>query len=601
MRFHTRRLLIVVVALASVAHAAAVVVPPAEWLIDQVRTLAAPGMEGRASGTPGADRAARHIASVFQQAGLQPGGDAGGFLQAFQVPTGTQLAATNVLTVLDAKPRDLAVGTDFLPLAISTDGDVTSEVVFVGYGITAPDLHYDDYANLDVRDKIVIAMTQEPRAQDPGSPFRRPDAYHYSDRRHKIINAREHGARAVLLVSHPSSERDALPALRGVSQPWGILAAAVTRPVADSLLARGGKDLAGRAAAIDQAMTPQSAPVPGVKLRLQLALTREHGTTANVIGILPGTDPKLRQEAIVVGAHYDHLGRGGEGSLAPDQIGAIHHGADDNASGTAVVLGLARAFAAAGGAPRTLVFIAFSGEEMGLLGSGHYVKHPVVPPDKTVLMVNLDMVGRLRDGRVYVGGVDSGNGLRSLVTDTAQRQGQGLSLELRGDPFAPSDHVAFYTASAPVLFFFTGAHSDYHRPSDTWDKINGNGLHTVGDLVARVVSTVAAAPAPLAYVKVPAPTGGRGGGYGPVFGVVPDFGTADRPGVRITGVRPGSPADKAGVQAGDVIVRFAGVDVKTLDDLTFALRARRAGDRVDVVVVRDGQERQVQAVLEERR
>ncbi len=602
MRTGFRRLPIVLVALASLAHAAAVVVPPPEWLLDQVRFLAAPDLEGRASGTPGADRAARHIARVFQEAGLRPGGDAGSFLQTFQVPIGTRLGATNALTVLDPTPRALVVGSDFLPLAVSTDGDVTGEVVFVGHGITAPDLHYDDYAGVDVRDKIVIAMTQEPRARDPGSPFRRPDAYHYAERRHKIINAREHGARAILLVSHPGSDRDALPALRGVSQPWGILAAAVTRPVADSLLTRAGKPLADRAAAIDQAMTPHSAALPGVRLRLQIAITREHGTTANVIGILPGTDPKLRHEAIVLGAHYDHLGRGGEGSLAPDQIGTVHHGADDNASGTAVIMGLARAFAAAGGAPRTLVFVTFSGEEMGLLGSAHYVKSPVIALDKTVLMVNLDMVGRLREGRVYVGGVDSGNGLRTVVTDAAQRQGQGLALELRGDPFAPSDHVTFYGAGAPVLFFFTGAHSDYHRPTDTWDKINGKGLHTVGDLVARVALVVAASPAPPAYVKVPAPAGGaRGGGYGPVFGVVPDFGTGDRPGVRISGVRPGTPADKAGVQAGDIIVKFAGVDVKTLDDLTFALRARRAGDQVDVVIVRDGQERQVQAVLEERR
>jgi hypothetical protein len=449
-----------------------------------------------------------------------------------------------------------------------------------------------------VRGKVVIAMTQEPRSSDPASPFRRPDAYHYSDRRHKIINAREHGARAILLVSHPAAERDALPALRGLSQPWGILAAAVTRAMADTMLTRAGQSLTDRAAAIDQALRPQSAALAGTRVRIQLSVVREQGTTANVIGILPGTDPSLGQEAIVIGAHYDHLGRGGEGSLAPDQTGVVHPGADDNASGTAAVMGLARAFAAAGGAPRTLVFAAFAAEEMGLLGSGHYVKHPTLPLERTILMLNLDMVGRLRDGKIYVGGVDSGNGLRRFVTDA----GPGLALEVRGDPYGPSDHVVFYGAGVPVLFFFTGAHSDYHRPTDIWDRINASGLQTVADFVARVATAVAAQPTPPAYVKVPAPAGGRrGGGYGPFFGVVPDFGQAGRPGVKITGVRPGSPADKAGVQAGDVIVKFAGVEVATLDDLTFALRTRRAGDRVEVVVVRDGQERQVQAILEERR
>lgn len=599
MRLRVCRLLVLAAALASgLAHAAAVVVPPADWLIDHVRILSAPDLEGRAPGTPGAERAARHIARVFQEAGLRPGGDAGGYLQTFPVPTGTRLGVTNALTVLDPKSHTFLVGRDFVPLAVSTDGEVTSEVVFVGYGITAPDLHYDDYAGIDVRGKVVIAMTQEPRAADPASPFRRPDAYHYSDRRHKIINAREHGARAILVVTHPAADRDALPALRGLSQPWGILAAAVTRGTADAMLTRAGRSLADRAAAIDQALAPQSAALTGTRIRVQISIVREHGTTANVIGVLPGTDPSLGQEAILIGAHYDHLGRGGEGSLAPDQVGVVHPGADDNASGTAAVMGLARAFAAAGGAPRTLVFVAFTAEEMGLLGSGHYVRHPALPLERIVLMINLDMVGRLRDGKVYVAGVDSGNGLRRFVTDA----GQGLALELRGDPFGPSDHVVFYGAGVPVLFFFTGAHSDYHRPTDTWDRINAQGLQTVADLVARVAASVAAQPTPPAYVKVPAPaTSQRGGGYGPFFGVVPDFGTAGRPGVKITGVRPGSPADKAGVRAGDIIIRFAGVEVITLDDLTFALRTRRAGDRVEVVVVRDGQERQVQAILEERR
>jgi hypothetical protein len=366
------------------------------------------------------------------------------------------------------------------------------------------------------------------------------------------------------------------------------------------MLTRAGQGLADRARAIDQALVPQSAALTRTTVRLQVDLERDHGGTANVIGVLPGTDPALRQESIVLGAHYDHLGRGGEGSLAPDQVGAVHPGADDNASGTAAIMGLARAFAAAGGAPRTLIFIAFSGEEMGLLGSSHYLNHRAGASDRIVLMVNLDMVGWLREGKLYVGGVDSGTGLRRIVTDAAQ--GLGVTLELRGDPFAPSDHVAFYGAGTPVLFFFTGAHSDYHRPTDTWDKLNSKGMATVGELVARVIAAIASQPNAPAYVKVAAPgTGSRGGGYGPFFGVVPDFGAAERPGVKITSVRPGSPAEKAGVQAGDIIVRFAGVEVRTLDDLTFALRSRRPGDRVDVVVVRDGREAQMSAVLEERR
>ncbi|MBI4242115.1 MAG: M28 family peptidase [Candidatus Rokubacteria bacterium] len=575
-------------------------VPSAGWLLDQVKILSAPEMEGRAAGTAGGDRAARHISRIFREVGLTPGGDAGGYLQSFSVPTGIRLGPTNGLTMLAPFTRALALGREFTPLAVSADGSEVGELVFVGYGITAPDLHYDDYAGLDVRGKIVLAMSREPRSEDPASPFRRPEAYHYSQRSHKIINAREHGARAILLLAHPSASRDALPALRGLSQPWGIMAAAITRAVGESLLAPSGKRLADLADAIDRSLTPQSVPLPGVRIRLEVSLIRDRGMTANVVGILPGTDPQLKEEAVVVGAHYDHLGRGGDGSLAPDKGGAIHPGADDNASGTAAVMALAKGFAGAGGLTRTLVFVAFAGEEMGLLGSNQYVKQPAFPLEKTVLVVNLDMVGRLREGKLYVAGVDSGTGLRQVVSDSAQ--GLGLSLHLLGDPFSPSDHTAFYTRERPVLFLFTGAHGDYHRPTDTWEKLNSQGLETVTTFAARIIAAVGSQRVPPAYVKLQGPPARAGAsGYGPVFGVVPDFGEAERPGVRISGVRPGSPAERAGVRVGDVIVRFAGVQVKTLDDLTFALRGRRPGDRVDVVILRDGQERQVQAVLEERR
>lgn len=401
------RLGILALALAASAPAP----PSAAWLLDQVKALSAPEMEGRASGTAGAERAARHIAAVFEQARLQPGGDDGGYLQHF---------------------------------AVGARG----------------------------------------RANEPAGP------------------------------------------------------------------------------------------------------------AANVIGVLPGTDPDLRLEAVVVGAHYDHLGRGGAGSAAAGADGTIHPGADDNASGTAVVLALARTFAEAGGAPRTLVFAAFAGEELGLLGSAHYVQHPPVPLARTVLMLNLDMVGRLRAGRLHVGGVDGGRGLRSLAEEAAA--GLPLDLQLHGDPWTPSDHTSFYAAGVPVLFLFTGLHPDYHRPSDTWERINPAGLATVTAFAARVTAAAATA-APPRYVRVERPA------RGPLFGITPDFAAADQPGVRVVGVRPTSPAERAGVQPGDVIVRFAGAEVKTLEDLMSALRARQVGERVEVVVRRDGREHTLSAVLAARR
>ena len=588
-----RVLLLVLIAVAPVA-AAAPPTPPAPWLLDQVKTLAAPELEGRASGTPGAERAAHHIAAELQRLGLRPGGDDGTWLQTFAIPTGMRLGDVNTLSLVAPTPRTLALSHDFVPLPVSAEGRQDAGLVFAGYGITAPDLAWDDYAGLDVRGRIVLVLEHEPRRADPAGPFRRPDAYYYGQRSHKIINAREHGAAGVLLVVGA-----ALPALAGHAQSAGILAAAVTPAVADTLLTPAGVSLVAATAAIDTGPAPKSFAVPGSRVALQVSLVRERGRTANVVGILPGRDARLRDEAVVIGAHYDHLGRGGEGSLAPDAAGTIHPGADDNASGVAALLGMARAFAEAGGAPRTLVFVAFAGEEMGLLGSTHYVRRPAHPLARTALMLNLDMVGRLRQRTLYVGGVDSATGLRDLVT----AQAGGLTLSLRGDPFGPSDHAAFYATGRPVLFLFTGAHADYHRPSDTWDRIDAAGLAEVTGFAMRVVDVVAGVTPPPAYARVAAPPGssGRAGGYGPFFGVVPEFGESERPGMRVGGVRAGSPAEKAGVRQGDVIVAFGGLTVRTLEDFTFALRGRRAGDRVEVTVVRDGAESRLQAVLEERK
>src|SRR5262245_1763569 len=348
-------------------------------------------MEGRGSGTSGGDRAAAHVVDVFKAAGLTPAGEGGTYFQTLSVPTGVRLGTPNTLAILGPRGRAFALGRDFTPLSVSADGSATGDVLFAGYGIPAPELGYDDYAGIDARGKVVVVFAREPRSRDPASPFQRSSAHHYSGREHKLINARQHGAAAVLVASHPAAEDPPMPALGAQGQSLGIVAAAVNRATAETLLAPMGKKLAELAEAIDSAMAPRSAPVPGVKAALEVTVVRERGATRNVVGLLPGRDPALREQAIVIGAHYDHLGRGGDTSAAPDQHGQIHHGADDNASGVAVMIAVARAFAAAGGAPRTLVFAAFSGEELGLLGAADYIRRPPVPMDRTVLMVNADM------------------------------------------------------------------------------------------------------------------------------------------------------------------------------------------------------------------
>jgi hypothetical protein len=590
----------VVALVSSLAAGTTLPVPPASWLVDHVKVLSAPEMAGRASGTPGAERAATHIARVLRDVGLRPGGDGGDFIQRFDVPTGISLGPSNGITIESPLTRLVGPGPEFMPLAASVDGDETLDVVFAGYGITAPSLGWDDYAGIDVSGKAVLVVAGDPGTHDPASAFRRPDAYHYSERSHKVLNARDHGARAVLLVSHPDRVHPIRPP-SGLTQPSGIMGAAIAPDVADVLLQGTGtlRDLAG---AIDRDGKPRSRALGTARVRVRITLVRQRGATGNVVGVLPGTDPRLRDEAVVIGAHYDHLGLGGEGSLAPERHGDVHAGADDNASGTASMMALAKAFAAAGGVPRTLVFVAFSGEEMGLLGSAHYVRHPAWPLDRTVAMLNLDMVGRLRDGKLYVAGVDSGTGLRQIVMDAARSL--PLTPELRGDPLAPSDHTSFYTASRPVLYLFTGAHDDYHRPGDTWDKVNGAGLETIARFAGRLVTVLASTRTPPMYARIaaPAPEGRTSSrGYGPVFGIVPDFGSQPgATGVRVTGVRPASPAEKAGLQTGDVILRLGGREVKTIDDFTFVLRSQRPGDRVEVVVRRGDREERMEAVLEAR-
>ena len=576
-------------------------------LLRHVEVLAAPAMEGRASGTPGGERAAAYIAAEFARAGLKPAGDGGGFLQPFDVVTGIRLGPANALALegLPAPlPRPPAVGQDFIPLSFSAEGSVEGEVLFVGYGITAPDLGYDDYAGQDATGKVVLVMTHEPRERDEASPFRRPEAYRHTEARTKVTNAREHGAVAVLLVRDPNNhkdEADDLIGLRGASSSRSsVLAVNITQAFADRLLGAAGTRLSDLQAAIDANLTPRSLPLPGVRARLGVDVIRERGRTANVVGILPGRDPALGEEAVVIGAHYDHLGRGGEASLAPDAFGTIHPGADDNASGTAVLIGLARAFAAAGGARRTLVFAAFAGEEMGLLGSSFYTRNPPLPLEKAAAMLNLDMVGRLREGKVLVGGVESAQEWPGILRAAAR--GLGLNLVMRGDAYGPSDHTPFALKERPVLFFFTGPHSDYHRPSDTADKINVAGLGQVATLVYRTAATVAGEPAPPAFVRATGrpPAAREGRGYGPYFGSIPDFGATEAQGVLLGGVRPGSPAERAGLRAGDVIVRFGGVRVTNLEDLVYALRAKRAGDTVEVIYQRDGTERVSRATLERR-
>ncbi len=591
--------------------AAAPGVDPARALAE-VAWLADPAREGRGIGTAGGAAAAAWIADRFREEGLAPAFDAG-YLQRFEAPFRATLGETNALAVGGAS---MALGPDWLPLAFSDDGTVEGEVVFAGYGIAAPGLGYDDYAGLDVKGKIVVVAQDFPRESDAASPFRDPRNYRHGEWRTKAIVAREHGAAAMVGVrdvwAHPTS-----PSLRGAGPgpddlpPWrgqassraGLVAARATV----AALAGAGIDVRALAAPGEADGKPHSRPL-GIVARLSVVVRHERAETSNVVAILPGRDPAVASECVVVGAHHDHLGYGGDASLAPEQVGTVHPGADDDASGVAALLEIGRALAADGPHRRTILLAAFAGEEIGLLGSAKLVQDPPprCPVERMQLMVNLDMVGRPRDGKLYVDGADTAKGLRALVPElVALRPRLPLRIAFGGDGYGPSDQTSFLARGVPVLFLFTGAHADYHRPTDTADKIDAGGLASVARLALRIAREAADRPDRLEAVRTapsraerPEP-GERS--YGTYLGAIPDFAERDAPGVLLTGVRPASPAERAGIAAGDVLVRIGTTKVLNLQDLAFALRSHRPGDEVEVEWQRGTETRTARVTLEERR
>jgi hypothetical protein len=570
------------------------------------RSLAAQYYEGRGAGTRGLDKAATRIAEGMSGYGLLPGGDerfdaifsrrsygltidAQSFMQSFKITTGVRVGE---LCAIKAVNLAVTPGEDFQPIGFSTNGTLEAPVVFAGYGITAPAFDYDDYAGIDVTDKIVLVLSQEPGEMDTTSRFNGDINTAHAELRTKAINAREHGALGMIVVDGPLHHRgEPLPAPRTGSTGYmtsGLLAVRVSERVANALLARDATDIAALQRAIEAHGRPHSMALrTGATLTVTLERTR--ADIRNVVGWLPGRDPT---RTIVIGAHYDHLGYGGEGSLSSDSA-AVHPGADDNASGVAAMLAVAARFcalASRGEAPaHNLVFCAFTGEESGLLGSSHFVDDPLRPLESIEAMINMDMVGRLRSDRLMVMGAGTAAEFRGLLGRI--NEAFGFTLALTDDGFGPSDHSSFYKRKIPVLAMFTGVHEDYHKPSDTWDKINVDGVSRIAEFVATIVDSLDRRPR-VTYVEAEAaPMGaiGGGSGYGAYLGTIPDYVQTDG-GVLLSGTRKGGPADVAGIRAGDTIVTFDGVRIDNIYDYTYALRSRKPGQEVRIGVLRAGGE-----------
>ena len=573
-----------------------------EELRHDVQFLASPELTGRGVDTPGIRLARDYLAAEFARAGLRPGGDNGGFFQPFDVAVGVTVNQPSSLT-LDQN-ASLELNKDWIPLGLSKSDNVEGELVFAGYGITAKENGYDDYADVNVKGKIVLILRYEPAPNDDKSPFKTPPEYSvHAALRTKANNARDHGAVGMILVdlNHDNEAQPELLSTRNSLWRRGnsVVAAQVRREVLQKWLDARGVSLRDFKQKIDRTGKPASMAIPGAMAKLQMTLKEDHERAENVVGILPGADPDLKDQRVVIGAHYDHLGFGHFGALDRQAEGKIHPGADDNASGTAVLLELARRLAKLPVKPdRTIVFAAFSGEELGLYGSRHFIEHTdAISAIKA--MINLDMVGRLRENRVTVFGARSGENLSDLVL----RNARGLGLDITdSNDIGRSDHMSFYSKKIPVIHFFTGTHEDYHRATDTWEKLNIEGMAKISDLVLVTALEIADRKEPIRFVSLPSRPGGSIGsarGIRVYLGTIPDYGAVGT-GVRLAGVSSGSPAAQAGLREGDVIVRLGDKDIQNIEDLTDALQTHKSGDQVNVVVLRAGAPITLRATLSSR-
>ncbi len=540
------------------------------WLADDAR-------EGRGVGTKGLDAAADYLEARFRLLGLLPAGDNGTFRQKFEVTTAVRVGATTTLAV-DGKP----VAADaFVPAGFSISASVTAPVVLAGYGVTAADLGADDYKGLDVKGKVVLVKRFAPE----GGRFEEHAQRRYSEPRYKAWNAREHGAKAVI-IADLGDEVIATPGKKGApaSQPKEARKEQPLPHVAPDTLGDAGIPVIFMTRAEAEKLLHGKH-----KVALTVALESDKTTAYNIVARVPAGGAK-QPGVVVVGAHYDHLGYGGPASLAPGAH-EIHHGADDNGSGTAGLLEVAHDLAAEKDKlDHDVLLVGFSGEEMGTLGSTAFTRSPPggLAMKDVRAMLNMDMIGRLRENKLQVIGNDTADEWRTAVEAACKKA--RIECTLGNGGYGPSDQTPFYASGVPILYFFTGSHREYHKPTDVAALINAGGGAQIAGLVADL--TVAAATAPKLTYKAsvaPEPIGDLRAA-GASMGTVPDYvgPPTGQTGVLLAGVRPGGPADQAGMKRGDILVKIDGHDIRTVEDFMFVLQRSKPGEKGKVKVLRDG-------------
>lgn len=549
-------------------------------LENHISYLASDLLEGRQTGTPGDSLAMEYIWKELKKNGLKPlSGDG---YQRFQVLGKSEPGNNNYLSV---NGRNLLLGKDFMPTAFSGNDSLESEVIYAGYGLSISNdsIKWNDYDKIDVAGKWILVLRGDPDTDNVVSGF-----LPFSSDRDKAMLAKDMGAAGVLLVSGPAFDPDdVLEPLSGGDHSVGLPVLRIKREIADLILQNSGNTVEVLERKLNARSKTQSFST-GISVSGGSEIITGTCSARNVVMLLPGEDAELNKQYLIIGAHADHLGMGGSSSRKPDTT-AIHPGADDNASGVGAMLELAEKFALTKGShKRSLIFIAFSGEEMGLLGSKYFVENAGIDLSSVNAMINLDMLGRLQEtNSLQIGGVGTAEGLKDLVLSLADTSFFRLSLSDEG--YGPSDHSSFYGKDVPVLFFTTGAHLDYHTPHDTHDRINYEGMIKVSDQIYKIASSLANADQKLKFRESgPKESSGRVmRRRGITLGIMPDFAGNVKNGLRADFVTPGKPADRGGMKKGDIIISINGKSVNNIQDYMFRMNQLKHGQTISVEIVRN--------------
>ncbi len=560
-----------------------------------VQTLASDKFEGRLTGSPGEKLAADYLIGELKRMGAKPLPGMTDFRMPFTFTAGSKDGGSKLTVAHGTTVSNFDGPGNILATSFSDNGATSGAIVFAGYGIVVPnsqDFGYDSYQGLDVKDKIVVVLRYFPEDADQKT---RGILARYADLRYKAQAARQRGAKGMIVVTGPRSPNagEVVPmsfdtAIAGS----GIVAASIAARAAAPIFAAAGKELEAVQKELDSG-NPHVAgfAIADATVTLTTNVIREQQTGNNVVGYLPASAATtgVGKPWVAIGAHYDHLGRGGAGNSLADKadLNRIHHGADDNASGTATVLNIADALAKQP-RKRNLLIGFWSGEELGLLGSSAFVNKPPVPLDQVAAYLNFDMVGRVADNKLTVQATGTSAMWPKLLEQA--NVSVGFDLMLQEDPYQPTDVGSFNSASVACLTFFTGAHQEYHKPSDTADKINYEDLDRVGELATAVVKRLMDANEAPQFTKVDQKmdTGGRTG-LRLFTGTIPDYAT-DVKGLLLGGVIGGGPAEQAGLAKGDVIIEIAGQSITNIYDYTYALELLKIGQPSKVVYMR-GKER----------